>query len=334
MAFRETYWYTVAGKIISITCALLTFLILSYHVIVGCKTINKQDSSNTPTKKRKKTKMMKIILYSCLICATVFNIIGCFEYIRFKFNSSSHTIHISCYILYLFGVSFYAVNKTLVYYSYLLRLDLSFEGSALQVKKHVLRRLYLATTIYFLIYIIAICFTDKTEFEWNDKYHICINTDPHIATWQGRITAISIILYECVISIRTLILFIKPLCNLATNDNDPYFHELIVKVGLLNSIIIISSVIGVIYYSITSSRLFLFIDNVINSLCLILMVNSHKKLYRRLCHCCISWEWCRHDHDQFMNTISHTTPISMSPHLSTNKSVTIITKSSSETRAT
>ena len=211
----------------------------------------------------------------------------------------------------------YAVQKTLVYYTYYLRLDVSYGESDFQVNRCLLYFLYLVTTIYFLIYIIFIATEDSSNYEWNDDYKICVDSVAHIDNLEGWLIAIGIVVYECVIGTISLILFIKPLCRLTQLQNDRSFHSLYIKITLCNGTIIISSVIGIIAYSMTGSNVLLFIDNVINPLCLILMVKVHEELYERTCKWCISKKCCQFKENDEVDMIDLASLSASSPKSST-----------------
>ena len=165
MSYAESSGYIIYAKIVTIICTIVCVTIVVYHTIIQCITANPKETTE------KKTKILNTILHICIISAALFNIVGCFGY--FGITSSSGTIHGSCYATYVAGLLCYATNKTCVYYSYFLRLDVSFGGSTFEINRIFLRILYTLTTIYFIIYIIALPFVDKRDYSWNYEYNVC-----------------------------------------------------------------------------------------------------------------------------------------------------------------
>ena len=288
----------------AIVCTLSVIGIIFYHLIIQY-THNHQPITKA-NQKTIKGKILNHILHCCIISAALYNIVTLCGY--FGINTSFGTIHASCYTLRTLYTIFYVTNKTCIYYSYFLRLDVSFGGSSFEVNRCLLIILYIATTIYFLVYIITVIpFDDKTDYEWNYEYNICREKDANFDSVIGLILTLAGILYECIISITTLILFLKPLCYLSHVQNDKNVHHLIIKVAILNGIIIISCITSLVWYSFISSTIIFMIDNVLNSLCLILMVNIHDKLYIKLCYLCISCKWCKfNDNVKNMSELSGT----------------------------
>ena len=281
MTVLETYGYALIAKIIVILSTVASIVIAIYHRIVKCT----QPINPDAIKPTKKSKALNIIQEFCIISAAFFCIINSFAF--FGLNSASHeSTHIPCYITYIFGVGMYAINKCLVYYTYFLRLQVAFGNTIYKASNYLLSFLYISTTIYFLTYLMAIFSSDKQEFQWNDKYDLCISEPPE--WWM----AICIILTEFFITICSMITFVKPLLHLKELQNDRKFHDLVIKIALCNSIMMISSVIGIAVYSVTASNVVIFIDNVINPLCLMLMLKIHQELYTRSCNWCISFKCC------------------------------------------
>ena len=288
----------------AIICTLSVIAIIFYHLMIQY-THKPTTNGNQKPKPKTKAKILNHLLHCCIISAALYNIVTLCGY--FGINTSSGTIHGSCYTMRTFYTIFYATNKTCIYYSYFLRLDVSFGGSSFEVNRCLLKLLYIATTIYFLVYITILPFDDKSDYEWNYKYNICRENDANFDSMFGLILTLAAVLYECIISITTLILFLKPLCYLSHVQNDENVHHLTIKVALLNGIIIISCITSLVWYSFISSTIIFMIDNVLNSLCLILMVNIHDKLYIKLCYLCISCKWCKfNDNVKNMSELSGT----------------------------
>ena len=237
-----TYEFAIFAKVTTILCAVSSVSIVLYHLITECK------ASKDSQKTKLKSKILNFLLKFCIIVAALFNVNGCFQH--FGINTSNGIIHGSCYMLYTVQLIIYGMIKTGIYFSYFLRLDVSFGGSAFVVNKCLLRILYILTSLYFLGYILGVPFDDKRDYEWNYKYNICQSRDSNFQSLEGLVLTIAVIMYEVIISTTTLILFLKPLFYLNRLQNDKNLHNLIIKVALLNSIMIISSILLLVLYSI------------------------------------------------------------------------------------
>ena len=243
--------------------------------------------------KQKLSHLLHIIFGYCLISALLFNFVGLFSFFpdAFGINSAYH-----CYIIYCINTLLWSSNKTFLTYSYFLRLDTTFYATRFQINKWLLNIFYIVATLNFLGYIITLILQTKVSaFTLNEEYGFCDSiSNTEVSTW-AIIASIFIILYELFLSIWTLILFLKPLCHLQQLESDESLHKLIVKIGILNSIMIISSVLGFFLWAMTVANAILFIDNVINSLCLILMSKIHSRLYEKFCYLCIACKCCKYN---------------------------------------
>ena len=311
----QTHGYNICEKTIGIICTAACVIIFIYHNIIKYKRGKSTNNDLNLKETTKKAKILNILLECCIISAMILNIVMCIGH--FSVKTSKGTIHASCYMILMMSVTLYAINKCSISYSYFLRLDVAFGNSALAVNKYLLYALYTLTTLYFLSYIAALPTHDKTIYSWNYKYNICESEASNFDENQivGWIMGSIIILFEFGVSILTLILFIRPLFQLNKFQNDQELNNLIIRVGLLNSIMIISSVISVTLYSFTSSTVLLFIDNFVNSLCLILMLNIHERLFRKICGCCMSCGCCQYMdrmgnmHELQLGAVNSNTPV-------------------------
>ena len=294
MAYYDADGFFIYAKIVVSFCTIAIIFMAIYHTIITCrasKQKQKQTTANPKKMSTTKTKILNILLQCYLATGAIGSIVGVMGY--FGIETSSGTIHVNCYLSFVVGFVLYGISKTIVYYSYFLRLDVSFGGSGFEVNQILLKILYILSTLYLMAYFIAVPFDDKRDYSWNNKYNVCDYSDYNFNSLLGIVLTSTIIIYEGIVSILTLILFLRPLCYLMKVQHDKDLHDLTVKVGLLNSIVIISSIFGLVWYSFTAQLTTLYIDNVVNSLCLILMVNVHDKLYRKLCHLCISCKCCK-----------------------------------------
>lgn len=201
-----------------------------------------------------------------------------------------------CYIAYMMGTFLYGSNKTCIYYSYFLRLDITYNNAkGFGVNNCVLNTCYILTTAYFFITTGFQMFLAKPAyFKWSDEFQFCEHTVSIVNHPIGIIIWPLVTIFELSASISALTLFLKPLCRLKRVENDRDLHELIIKFGLLNSIMIVSSLFAGFVYALTTGAILLFVDSVINSICLILMKSIHDILYKKLCVICISCKCCKY----------------------------------------
>lgn len=301
--FVESNTFQPFAVIISSVCCIATILVILYHSIAkylhsaeSQLQQNNSDSLITPSIWFKwKIKMTNIVIYMSLFASLSFDVFYVLH--MAKVIIPNGLLHVSCKSVYGVLSILYALNKTIIYYSYFLRLDTTYYQSTFQVNQCLLLTLEILTFIYFIIYLLywMIYVPDNDIYFYNAEYNYCYRKTATTDHETGVITVILIVLYELFVSILSLVLFIKPLCYLRKIQKDMVLHEAIVKVGLLNSIIIISSILMFLVYSFTLGAVFLVIDNMINSVCLILMTKMHKGLYLRLCHFCIRCSCCKYD---------------------------------------
>ena len=284
--------YQLSFRIVSILSIFAVSSIIVYHCIIKCTSKKHENHLNTATKISKiKANLLQILLYSYLISALIINIIQFFQIFPANiYNKPSAT----CFTLtWIFSLSI-GFSKTCIQFSYFLRLDVSYKDTAFQINKYLLGMIYILLFLYLLQWLVYMAFTDPDNATWNDKYHFC-DFEPSSVLMDIVYPAI-LVMVELIISITALILFLKPLCHLKHHDNDDrYLHYVMVKVGLLNSIMIISTVFAILSIAVVQHPIGFSIDNVINSLCMVLMGHIHEKLYKRVCHCCLSFACCKHN---------------------------------------
>ena len=270
-SFIESHSYVVTKKIISIFSIISIIIIILHHLIKiylnpGAYKVHLY---------------VKIIAYTILSSALV---MGCYSamvifLITTPMNDSIITQ--SCYSQLFTTIIFYGINKSAMQYSYFLRLQISYKDSIFEINKFCIYTLYICTTIYFILIVIVYAQSNDDAFYYNSTYHIC-NNNLDSNSSAGIIIGGIVIFYEFIVSIMALALFLRPMFKLKIYDNMDD-KILIFKVGLLNSIMIVSSLITAICFMLSRGIIFSLIDNVINSFCIILMFGIHDKLFRALC---------------------------------------------------
>eukprot|EP01084_Bolivina_argentea_P168275 291867_1 len=293
-AFVESNAFQPFAVIGSSICIIIQLLFIIYHTIIQYKHgISFPEIINRSKKIR--IKAVIVILYLFLFCSLIFNLFYLLHMSE-VFVPDGY-VKMNCNIVYGILTVLYVLNKTILYYSYFLRLDITYNDSTFEVNKRLLLTLSILTVVYFFIWVMYWFYGPKDTFYYNQTYNYCYRETATTSNIFGTIGIILVIFYELFVSILSLILFIKPLCYLHHIKADPILHETIIKVGLLNIIIIISTVAMYLVYSFTLGAIFLVIDNVINSICLVLMINIHKQLYRTMCYLCLRWTCCQYIED-------------------------------------
>ena len=313
--FVYSHEYAVSSRFITVTCTILSFIILFYHFLISCRA-NKQRKKKFVVEgkyNKLKRKILRYILYYCVISAFLWNTVSVLFYFDGPhINQLSVSTH-SCFILAQISALLWFSNKICLFYGYFLRLDYIYKGTEYQINKWILYIFYILFIGYFIVWLYLIFgYVSPSNYEFNEKYGFC----QVVASIQSSFMislSVGIISFELITSIIALILYLRPLCHLKRMENDRDLHDTIIKIGILNSIIIISCILSIAIWSVTTAGVFLFIDNVINSLCLILMTNYHQKTYQRVCFICICYGCCQYE-ESMKNTIenmsSNTPPIS------------------------
>ena len=283
--------YVLSAQIISTTCALASIALLLFHVVRKHKYDHvHNDKSNVAFSKGK---LLAFEINIILVLSLISNALLCLMYMQLI--TPSGPLSMQCFTFYILYVLLWALNKTFIYYSYFLRLDLSFADSAFAVNRHLLRTLYAGNTLYFIVYVIVLAFVEEPRhYFWNARYQYCERTpNIHSGTLLVVLSAL-IIVYDSCMSVVTLLLFLKPLWHLKKIQNDEKLHHLIVKVSLLNSLLIMSSLLAFMLYAVTVAGVFILLDNVVNAVSFVLMAKVHHKLYLSLCRVCISGAYCKY----------------------------------------
>lgn len=271
-AFVQSDGYVVSAKIISILSVIMISFIIIHHAIKSSKA-QPDDTINV---------RVRIIAF-CILCSAL---IMCTYYVLAiwliitPFEDSIITE--SCYSFFLMGSILFAFNKTCIHFSYFLRLQISYKDSVFQVNKYFLGLLYILSALYFISLVFLYSIGNPDHYYWNARYKYCYYEGNYTDDTYHLIIAGMAFLYELIISTVSLILFLRPMFRLKIYTNSD--AKLITfKVGLLNSIMIVSSLVALIVFSYTIAGIFVLMDNVINSICVILMFRMHEKLFTKLC---------------------------------------------------
>ena len=115
--------YSIVSKSIMIYNLVFSFLVLVYHLTIKCtkKNVKIDDSKNKETSQ--KLKIQQIVIYYILISGFLFCVVGPFHY--FPWLGANRN---KCWYAHLIGSVLYGTNKACVYYSYWLRLDITYNN--------------------------------------------------------------------------------------------------------------------------------------------------------------------------------------------------------------
>ena len=253
--------------------AVLISLIIAHHFI-QIRNSTKEDTINV---------YVIIVTYVILGTALIwmyYHILNIFGVIT-PVNDSP--IKQTCNSMQFIFTGVYWLNKTSMHFSYLIRLTIAYKDSIFEINRYFLAICYVLSTLYFIsvMTIEGICF--QGHYIWNPANYSCDSTRGYLL-----VDILVPALYDFFISFVCLFLFLRPIFRLKmyATVTEKLF---IFKIGLLNSIIIISSIASFILYMITAMRIYAICDYVIISSCVLLMFKVHHKMFQWLC--CINKCW-------------------------------------------
>ena len=271
--------YQIGSKVISIISTISIFIIIIHHGIQMYKS-----KKNIPI-----NLYIKIITYTILVTALILS----FYYDLYIFGLMGPTdvclIEIPCWRMSNIFNVIYWINKTCLHYSYFTRLKVAYQGSMFEINRHFLLICYILSTLYFISYVVLQSYQPRNNYAWNEKYQSCEFSTTSYRYKSARTIFIAIFVsYDLIISVVGLVLFLRPMFRLKMYQ-DQSDQVLIFKIGLLNGIMIASSIGSYIAFLVTRITILLISDNVINSLCVILMHRVHDRMFKQICcikRCC------------------------------------------------
>eukprot|EP01084_Bolivina_argentea_P130892 231072_1 len=252
--------------------------------------MNSNNLSKTITEIPKHTTDKRIIkMLKCLVDVTTLMAIG-FGALATIITLINHSSIISnsdtCQPITITQNICWIFTKLCIYHVLIIRLQISFWGSAYDYNRKIMLCAYCCVTIICFICIIgSIIDVDSTYF---------------VTGWCLFIIPTWLILLPCALdvicSLFALYLFLKPLKRTLKDinvQNNPSKKNLAIKVSYLISKMLLLTIIAItsnlfsgIFFAVTDIAIGSFLDTLINPICLILMETKHKKLYRCLCVCC------------------------------------------------
>ena len=242
-------WYS------SISIIILTISVSIYHVISTVIHYKESDSDVTPS-----IKLSSLLI----IFAITIPILWLFQT---QFCNQSHYILISLYIIY----------KLIWYLMLVLRAFEAYEKSPVTFHTKTLKIWAIILIVWSLFNLISQIFTTSAKIN-NDK--ICI------LTFHPFIT-ISLILLNIVACIGNWYLYVKPIYILYFQTHDFYLKTICIKQCILVGIAILTTIITISFIFIFDlSQLFITLDVLVATICVILMYGWNRKIVGFLCCCC------------------------------------------------
>mmetsp|Transcript_31396 Transcript_31396/g.50867 ORF Transcript_31396/g.50867 Transcript_31396/m.50867 type:complete len:343 (-) Transcript_31396:211-1239(-) len=303
MAFASSSGYLWLIRVVTLLCLCMLLILLvvhTYNVIVDlcCKARTSlaylggaasMPDISRPYKLTMAFNCCSIFLFFCsILSVAVLDV--------FIAQTSKTTLYPFCKSLLLFHIQSYWVAKLFMWFVFLLRLHAAYKDSVYQYSKKTLISVAVIITVH-TVFVLAV-FTFDQKVTPNDDY-----TDCHV-TVSLYLIAIAM-LTEVLLNAVGLYAFIRPLKQLAkatkNNDlratshrqSDTFFMRIRSKLMVLNSMMCISTLVGLFYaIIIPGSGLLTRIDVVINCVCLMLttLYYPHEKYYRTICclviRCC------------------------------------------------
>lgn len=284
-------------KIIATITFTCTVALVIYHSVKHCQ--------QKYIEQTKLNKAANFLFYLIFVCSVAFNL-G-FVLHAYHIIEPSGMISISCATYAVSSNAIFRLLKLFVFYSFILRLQMSYNDSAFRIRKWIIIVFYALSSIYIAMLIcIPWLFASDSYWRWNENERSCEYIARYISTSQEvrRVVAIYIVMtFEFSISFTLLVLFIKPLCQLNKAHNDPKLQDTMIRIGLLNSCMIVSSMISLIILAFHKDKLFaavMICDNFVTLLCMMMMFTIHKALYKRVCGLCIGLKCCKRVSTKYM----------------------------------
>ena len=187
----------------------------------------------------------------------------------------------NCYTIELILNVTFQFCKLCIYAIFILRIQLAFAFTAYAYNKYIISLLYLFILSYFIISVVLQIINLKSDWMYSP--------DTWCKTYFPGWLVAMILSCDIIISVLTLIMFIRPLRILLKQIDgivkDNAFHILISKYLILSTVAILSTLIGFIGTAAFGWTILLGVDDMINVSCIVLITTIHDRDYRWLCKC-------------------------------------------------
>eukprot|EP01084_Bolivina_argentea_P279050 477013_1 len=273
--FIASHSYITSAKVICALSITAIVAMILYHIVSMIRRDNNHEFNRI-------TNFLTYTIVGLSLVITVIMTLGAFAVVPGQ-------IDFPC-ILWIKILGFFiALNQFTLLLSYFYRVQIIFIDTTFAVSKCCLRSSYISSVIWFIIYLIYVFV--ETEYrmsgdgEWlyHEEYGYCYRKGEEHPTELMIVSLVG--LYQMIISIVLLIIFLKPLCQLSKIED---LKPLIFKICLLNGVMILTTFITYTTYFATGGGIFIGIDAAINAICVLLMRTVNERLYTFLCciGCC------------------------------------------------
>eukprot|EP01083_Nonionella_stella_P248435 860111_1 len=274
-SFIASHSYITWARVFSVLSITAIVSMILYHIV---STIKRADNSGS-------NKITNLLAYTIVGVSFVLAV----QMALATFSVLPGQIDIPC-ILWIQILGFFiSLNQFTLLLSYFYRVQMIFTDTTFAVGKCCMQSLYISSVIWFIIYLIYVFV--ETEYrvsgdgQWlyHEEYGYCYRKGEEHPTELMIVSLVG--LYQMIISIVLLIIFLKPLCQLSKIED---LKPLIFKICLLNGIMILTTFITYTTYFATGGGIFIGIDAAINAICVLLMRTVNERLYTFLCciGCC------------------------------------------------
>eukprot|EP01083_Nonionella_stella_P129758 393753_1 len=207
--------------------------------------------------------------------------------------SQNNAYHISsdygCYVRIVVNSILYNTSKAALYSLLVSRLCASYDGTPFKYSRSIIVSLFASIGIYTIYNAVNIITVMSGYFVGFDTSQI----SSCLFYARDVFSVLVVLLFDLIISIILLVLFLKPIHKLLKqNKDDPDFIQMIVKTSTLTSWVIFTSVFSIAIYAVfLQSIIVLILDNLMNVVGVLLMKQIHHNVYKKACRpfskCCL-----------------------------------------------
>lgn len=288
-SFVDGYQYHWFNRIISVIAELIVLSAFAYHVYLTVQWKSKGDkavrkSASVLSASVTIRKWQKVSHMFTMITLLSFVIMGA----NYVFNTwSVYGERASCHAVEVFSVISYHWCKFSLYVVLVARIQVAFADSI--YKSFTKKILYFLYAMLFIFGVVCL-YGDSTEVGGEILY-----TSPNtfycillpLPTWGLAFFLLS----DIIISVSCCVVFIYPLkklLKLTNASSQRSYIELIRKYSILTTTAVISTLVLVLLNAVLRMGFLVLVDNVVNTLCILMMSSWYDAWYTRLCCCCHS----------------------------------------------
>eukprot|EP01084_Bolivina_argentea_P143969 252712_1 len=303
-------------------CSLSILTVIIYDVVAKYRYYKNKTTQNVTSKE---DKILLCLIYLCSISFFANCIVFTMPLLNSNLNDTFCTL-----IVNLGGIAYHC-SRCSMYTIFVRRINISFKESKFELKKIHLNILYIIIWLYFIPYVFYI--------DWMYCYGVHIN-HMKLCTFTYNLFAFSgAYIMDNLLSWYCLYKFIYPLRQLSkdsfNNDNEAnlrikkHLYNVMIKYAILGCTAILSTILMLTFAVIFEwGAYLLFIDDLTNVICVLLIHPAHKKLYYTwyLCKYCRKYcdglcgQFGAHSDIQLMLQTTHSTTSNHSTATATDQS--------------